>query len=236
MIKLAKLQKNFGHLKALNEIELAIKPETITYIAGPNGSGKTTLIKAILGLVKPDAGEIFVDNIKLNGDCNYRSKIGYMPQAPSFPENLTVKEVFEMLKDIRAKHSDLDDQLVHSFGLEKEKNKRLKNLSGGTKQKVNAAIAFLFNPQILILDEPTSGLDPASSSILKDKIKEERAKGKTIILTSHILSELEELAENVILLIEGKVCFNGSLISLIDKTEKKNLERAIASLMSEAAA
>lgn len=236
MLRIENLHKQFGTLKVLDDITLEFNSESITYIVGPNGSGKTTLIKSILGLVKPDEGNLFVQGEKLNGDCNYKSKIGYMPQSVSFPENLTVKEIITMLKDIRNQSSELDQELIDSFNLNKEMNKRLKNLSGGTKQKVNAAIAFLFNPEILILDEPTAGLDPVSSSTLKDKIKKERAVGKTIILTSHILSELEELAENVVFLLEGKIRFNGNIRSLISRTEHGNIERAIAFLMNGAAA
>lgn len=236
MIKIEKLKKKFSHLEVLKEIDLSISAGTISYIVGPNGSGKTTLIKSILGLVKPTSGVITIDGEKLNGNYSYRNKIGYMQQSVSFPENLTVKEIIEMLKDIRSSQNKSDEELIYSLQLENEMNKRLKHLSGGTKQKVNAALSFLFDPKILILDEPTAGLDPVSSSILKDKIRSERKKGKTIILTSHILSELEELAENVIFILEGKICFNGTLKTLIDSTKQKNLERAIALLMNGAAA
>ncbi|MBM4170927.1 MAG: ABC transporter ATP-binding protein [Ignavibacteria bacterium] len=231
MIEISNLSKNFGALEAIKNLSVKIQQGSITYLVGPNASGKTTLIKSILGLVKPSSGSITINKERLNGNHEYRSKIGYMPQVASFPDNLAVQEIFSMIKNLREGFVDYDEELINLFKLEKEKNKRLKNLSGGTKQKVNAAIAFLFNPEILILDEPTAGLDPVSSSILKDKIVSENKRGKTIIFTSHILSELEELAKEVIFLLEGQIRFNGTIEELINSTSKHNLERAIASIM-----
>lgn len=231
MIVTKKLCKNYGNLTALNCVDLVINDNKLTYLVGPNGSGKTTLIKSILGIVKITSGEIIIANNKLNGDYNYKELIGYMPQIASFPENLTVKEVIELIKSIRSTNEKSDDELIIEFNLEKEFNKKIKNLSGGTKQKLNAAIAFLFNPKILILDEPTAGLDPVSSSFLKDKIIKEKNNGKTILLTSHIISELEEVAEEIIFICDGKIFFNGNKNDLITSTKEKNLERAISNLM-----
>ncbi len=232
MIKIDNLSKKFGSLDALKNVSVEISKGSINYLVGPNASGKTTLIKSILGLVKPTSGDIHLDGEKLNGNYSYREKIGYMPQIASFPENLTVNEIISMIKDFRENIKTYDEELIEKFKLRKEFKKRLINLSGGTRQKVNACIAFLFNPEILILDEPTAGLDPVSSSILKDKIVQENKNGRTIIFTSHILSELEELAEQVIFLLEGEVRFNGTIGNLINSTDKQNLERAIASIMS----
>lgn len=234
MINIKRLVKNYGRLEVLKQIDLSIEKEKINYVVGPNGSGKSTLIKIILGLVKPTCGEVFINEQKINCDSIYRSKIGYMPQTASFPENLKVREIIKMVKDLRNQKHDFDLELSERFRLDRELGKKLCDLSGGTRQKVNAAIAFMFNPELLILDEPTAGLDPVSSSILKDKIIKEKNSGKTIILTSHILSELEELADNVIFLLEGRIYFHGTLSKLILTTEQKNLERAIASIMNGA--
>lgn len=231
MIKTEDLYKKYGMLESLKEVNTELKKNTLTYIVGPNGSGKTTFIKTILGLVKPTSGSIYVNDIKLNEDYHYRAKIGYMPQSSSFPENLSVIEVLTLIKEIRRESQNYDEDLIHHFCLEREYDKRIKTLSGGTKQKLNAAIAFLFDPQILILDEPSAGLDPISSSILKDKIISSRKSGKTILFTSHIMSELEELAEEIIFLHEGSICYSGKKSELIEITGEKNLERAIAYLM-----
>ncbi|MBZ0179796.1 MAG: ABC transporter ATP-binding protein [Melioribacteraceae bacterium] len=231
MITISQLHKSYGLLNVLKGIDLKISEGKITYIVGPNGSGKTTLIKILLGLVKNYSGRIYVNGNEIDGESSYRSQIGYMPQHASFPENLTVKHVFELVKELRNRYEDLDEELIAKFYLSKEMNKRVKTLSGGTLQKVSAALAFLFKPSILILDEPTAGLDPVSSSILKDKIKIENNAGKTILFTSHIVSELEDLAENIIFLLDGNIYFNGSLDNLIVHTGEHNLERSIASVM-----
>lgn len=231
MIKAEQLYKRYGSLDVLKQVNFEIKENTLNYIVGPNGSGKTTFIKIILGLVTQSSGNIIVNGEKLNGLYRYRGNIGYMPQIASFPENLTGEEVLTLLKEIRNKKTNLDEELIVLFQLEKELQKRIKNLSGGTKQKINAVIAFLFKPTILILDEPSAGLDPVSSAILKDKILKEKNNGKTILFTSHIMSELEELAEEIIFLLEGNICFAGKKNDLIAITGEINLERAIANIM-----
>ncbi len=233
MIIIQNLFKRYQNLAVLEKVSFNLEEGKLNYIVGPNGSGKTTLIKCILGLVKPDKGEIIIDNLILNGKIEYRGRIGYMPQAASFPENLRVEELLDMIYELRKDFNIKDVELIESFNLKKEYGKRIKNLSGGTKQKLNAAIAFLFNPEILILDEPTAGLDPISSGIIKDKIKREKRNGKTILFTSHILSELEDLAEQIIFLVEGSLKFCGSKEDLINNTGELNLERAVASLMRE---
>lgn len=140
-----------------------------TAVVGPNGSGKTTLIKSILGLTTPDAGEVLLDGRPVRDGCAYRARIGYMPQEARFPENLSAREVIDLLKDLRGRPADTDEELVEAFGLEPEFDKPLRTLSGGNRQKVSAVLAFLFRPDVFILDEPTAGLDPVASAVLKDK-------------------------------------------------------------------
>jgi len=235
MIKIKNLEKYYSKLHVLKNIDLSIEQGKITYIVGPNGSGKSTLIKSILGLIKKYDGTISINGQIINEDSEYRNLIGYMPQSASFPENLTVKDIIKLVKEIRYQNI-YDEELLTKFVLSKEMNKRLKNLSGGTIQKVNAALAFLFDPQILILDEPTSGLDPVSSNILKDKIIDENKKGKTILFTSHIISELEDLAQNIAFILDGKIWFSGSKNELIKIAGESNLERSVASLMTKSIA
>ncbi len=111
-------------------------------------------------------------------------------------------------------------------------NKPLKTLSGGTRQKVNVILSLMFDPELLILDEPTAGLDPVSSSLFKDRILEEKQKGKTIIITSHIMSEIQEMADTILYLLDGQIFFDGPVDELIKQSGEKNLERAIAKMMS----
>ena len=127
-------------------MDLTIHPGKITALVGPNGSGKTTLIKTILGLSKPDGGSIVVGGHTLNGDWRYRNQVGYMPQIPPLPENLAAGELFEMLRTSGRSEVGPDPELVEAFGLDDQLESPLRTLSGGTRQKVNAVMAFMFQP------------------------------------------------------------------------------------------
>jgi Cu-processing system ATP-binding protein len=236
MVEIRGLTKRFGRLTVLDNVDLAVATNRVTAIVGPNAAGKTTLIKTILGLIRPDGGAVLVDGKDIRDQVEYRSNIGYMPQIARFPENMTANDLFEMLTDLRGSTATADRSLVQAFGLGAELSKPLKNLSGGTRQKVNAVMAFLFSPQLLILDEPTAGLDPVASGVLKARIAQERLEGRTFILTSHIMSELEELADDVVFLHDGHIEFVGPVEEIKSLTSQTNLERAIAAMMSRNAA
>ena len=235
MIELRGVRKRFGSLQVLDNVDLTIRAGRVTAVIGPNSAGKTTLIKSILGLTRVDAGSISIDGEPIDRDGRYRSEIGYMPQIARFPENLTAADLFAMMGDLRgcaARDTDLLDQL----GLKGFLTKPLRVLSGGTRQKVNAALAFLFEPRVLFLDEPTSGLDPVASSVVKDKVLVERGKGRTFVLTSHVMSDIDELADDIAFLVEGRIRFAGSVHDLKKMTRQLNLERAVAQVMSGGAA
>jgi len=238
MIQIQELTKRFGRTPVLRSVDLHVAPGRVTALVGPYGAGKTTLIKAILGLTRPDGGRILVDGERVNGggDPAYRARIGYMPQIARFPENLTAAELLRFLADLRGGEVRADRELIEALKLTPDLWKPLRTLSGGTRQKVNASMAFLFGPQLLILDEPTSGLDPVSSSVLKDKILATRDAGRTVVITSHILSELEELADDVAFLLDGRVRYAGPLHDLKRTTRQFSLERAIATMMLQAEA
>lgn len=231
MISVEGLRKSFGKNEALRGADLTIPRGRITALVGPNGSGKTTLIKTILGLVRPDGGRVMVGDHSLNGDWQYRDRVGYMPQIPPLPENLTAAELFRMLQDLRKSDRGPDSELLEQFDLTPQLEKPLRTLSGGTRQKVNAVMAFMFEPELLILDEPTAGLDPIASGHLKTRIRRERDAGRTFIITSHVLSEVQELADSVAFLLEGTVRFNGTARRLLEETGVERLEEAVAELM-----
>lgn len=233
MIELKNIEKKFGKYEVLKNISINIEAGKITAIVGPNGSGKTTIIKSILGLVKPDKGEILINNKSVIKEFLYRKEIGYMPQVASFPDNLTVSEVFNMISDLRKQQINGSADIINTLNLQPELNKKIRTLSGGNKQKVSACIALMFNPEIIILDEPTAGLDPVAAANLKKKIIGQRNAGKTIILTSHIMAEIEELSDNILFLIEGKIVFNGKVTDLVELSGQAKLENAIASMMEK---
>lgn len=232
MVEITDLYKKFGKNEVLNGINLSIKEGGIFAVLGPNGSGKTTIIKSILGMVIPDTGSIKVFDTDVKTNSNYRHKIDYLPQIANFPSNLKVNELIRMIKDLRGA-TDEDEKLVEKFKLEPFLNKKLGTLSGGTKQKVNIVLTFMFNSPIIILDEPTTGLDPISLIRLKDLIDAEKAKGKTILITSHIMSFVEEVADEIVFILEGKIYFKGSIAELKAKTNQQDFEHAIANILTE---
>lgn len=233
MIAIENISKTFGTFKALNDVSLSLQRGTCVALIGPNGSGKTTLSKAILGMVKPQSGRILFDGKDVSSAWRYRNEVGYMPQIGRYPENMTIGQVVNMMKDIRRMpEASLDNDLIKAFGLHDLFAKRMRTLSGGTRQKVSACLAFLFDPKVLILDEPTAGLDPIAAELLKEKIKAEKRKGKLIVITSHVLSELDDLVTEVVYMQEGRPLFHRSLQQLHDETGEQKLSKAIAQVVT----
>ena len=231
MISIEHLTKSFGKFKALDDISLGFEPGQTISLLGPNGSGKTTLIKSILGLVIPEKGTIKINGSAIKTHWKYRSQIGYMPQIGRYPDNMTIGQVINMLKEIRKDCKKYDEELIESLGISNSLNKPMRSLSGGTRQKVSACLAFLFSPDIFILDEPTAGLDPVSSELFKDKIAKERANGKLILITSHVLSDLDEITSHIVYLQDSKLMFYKTVEELRRSTGEEKLKKVIATLM-----
>jgi Cu-processing system ATP-binding protein len=234
LVSVRGLHKRFGVRTVLHDVSLDIPRGAVTAIIGPNGAGKTTLNKALLGLVRADAGTVLFDGLDTAGRIDHRARIGYMPQLPRFPESFTAGDVLNLLRDLRGERSARDESLVEAFALAPLLGQPARALSGGQRQRLNAAAAFLFAPDLLLLDEPTAGLDPVASGLLKDKIREVRDAGRAVVITSHILSELEQLADHIVFLLEGRVRWTGALDTLLQLAGDTTLERAIARLMQDA--
>lgn len=235
MIQICDLRKNFGKLCALNGVSVDLQQGKGVSLIGPNGSGKTTFIKCLLGMVLPDAGQICFEGQSIAQSWDYRKHIGYMPQIGRYPDNMRVRQVFDLMIDLRkdCHCGALDEELIEEFGLKGSFDKPMRTLSGGTRQKVSACLAFLFNPSVLILDEPTAGLDPIAAEALKAKVLREQQKGKLILMTSHILNDLEELTTDVMYLVEGKLLFFQSVESILEQTQERRFAKAIAKIMTK---
>jgi len=231
MIEIIDLFKRYQRLEVLTGVDLSIEDGKITAILGPNGSGKTTLIKSILGLVKPTSGDIRYERDSVLGKWEYRRKIGYLPQIARFPENLTVRELIRFVEDLRNLQGN-SEQLIPLFELENSLPKKLRFLSGGTRQKVNLLLTFMFDSPLYILDEPTSGLDPVALIRFKDLIIKLKDQQRTILFTTHIIPLVEEISDKLIFLLDGKVFFQGTCQEIISDHEELNLEKAIARILS----
>ena len=232
MIEIQNLTKKFQKFTALNEVNLSFQNGHSIALIGPNGCGKTTMIKCILGLNVVVEGDILVDGKSVKEDYKYREIIGYMPQIGRYPENMTIEETIKMIKDTRKTSGDnLDTELLEAFELENIYDKKMRTLSGGTTQKVSAVLAFLFNPKVIILDEPTAGLDPLATEILKNKIIKEKNKGKLIIITSHLLSELDDIISEIVFMNEGKVVVHQSVEDLKKETNTEKISDGIISIL-----
>ncbi|SFS83015.1 ABC transporter ATP-binding protein [Sphingobacterium wenxiniae] len=232
MIKIEQLSKSFGKLHVLKNIDLQLEGGECVSLIGPNGSGKTTLIKSILGMVIPSSGRILFEHKNIHGAWQYRQDIGYMPQIGEYPENMTIGQVVDMMKDIRRMpEAEMDMELYDKFELHRMLDKRMRTLSGGTRQKVSACLAFMFNPKTLILDEPTAGLDPLATEILKEKIIKEKHKNKLILITSHVLSDLDDLVTQITYMQDGQLIFHKTIEALKTDTDTDKLSKAIAQVM-----
>ncbi|MGZ5284969.1 MAG: ABC transporter ATP-binding protein [Kaistella sp.] len=234
MIEVKNLTKKFGKFTALDNLNLSFTNTKSIALIGPNGCGKTTLIKCILGLNVIEKGDILVDGKSVKDDYLYRKDIGYMPQIGRYPENMSIEQTIKMIKDTRkVSETHLDTELLEDFELEKMYDKKMGTLSGGTTQKVSAVLAFMFDPKVIILDEPTAGLDPLASEILKNKIIKEKNKGKLIIITSHLLSELDDIVSEIVFMNEGKIIVQQSVADLMTERKSEKISESIISILKE---
>ena len=231
MIEIKNLTKKFNKFTALQDINLECKKGHSIAFIGPNGCGKTTLIKCILGLNVVEFGDILVSGNSVKKNFLYREKIGYMPQIGKYPENMTIGQTIKMIQDNRKNVENIDTELLEAFELPKLYDKKMSTLSGGTTQKVSAVLAFMFHPEIIILDEPTAGLDPLASEILKNKIIKERNNGKLIIITSHLLSELDDMVNEIVFINDGKVLVHQSVEDLKAETQQTKISDAITNIL-----
>ncbi len=227
--------KRYGRQWALRSVDANFREGEVVMVIGPNGSGKTTLIKCLLGLVRPTEGRISVEGTVIGQDPAYRTTIGYMPQISQFPPALTISQLLDMMLDVRGlKEGDTDDRLIALLGLDKQLDKRLSALSGGTSQKVSAVMAFRSKPRLLVMDEPTAGLDPLSARNVLEQAAEVRANGGTVLITSHLMEEVEALADRVAYLQDGALKFLLPIAEIHERTGSQRLSHAIPKLLTTA--
>lgn len=226
-LQITNLTKKFGEQTALNNINLSIEKNEIVGLLGPNGAGKSTLMKSITGVVKIDEGEILFNDKNIT-QCPIESKknIGFLPENNPLYQEMFVKEYLNFVADIHKIPSERIDEVIELVGITPEKSKKISQLSKGYKQRVGLAQAILHQPDLLILDEPTNGLDPNQIIEIRNVIKE-IGKEKTIILSTHIMQEVEALCSRVILIHKGNILQDTSIEDF--KGRYSNLEEAFQS-------
>ncbi len=228
MITIRNLSKHYGRQKVLNGVDLIIPDGVLFALLGPNGSGKTTLLKSLLGTVALDHFcEIIFNDHSILGKKDYKQNISYMPQNPKFPPHLKVKELVALFERLRQKKGVHKERLIKDLRIDSFWQRPFGELSGGMSQKVNILLCFMFETMLLVLDEPTLGLDPSITFYLKQLMLEKKMEEKTILFTSHIMAEVEELADQMALLVEGKIYTVIAPRELIRQKKSTTLEEAL---------
>ncbi|MDP2600713.1 MAG: ABC transporter ATP-binding protein [Deltaproteobacteria bacterium] len=228
MITIQSLSKHYGRQKVLDGVDLTVSDGVLFALLGPNGSGKTTLLKSLLGIVAPDpSGEIIFNNRSILGKKSYKRHVGYMPQNPKFPPHLKVRELVTLFEKLRQKKGVHKEKLAADLQIDRFWHKPFGELSGGMSQKVNILLCFMFETSLLILDEPTLGLDPSITFYLKQLMREKKTEGKTVLFTSHVMAEVEEIADRMALLVEGKIYTVIAPQEMMRQRKSKTLEEAL---------
>ncbi|MGD9910368.1 MAG: ABC transporter ATP-binding protein [Candidatus Izemoplasmatales bacterium] len=219
-IKITNLKKYYGKSRGLESATFSVREGEIFGFVGPNGAGKTTLIRILLGLIHPTLGEVSIFNQLPGKDSPQLNKeIGYLPSEAFFFPEMKVKDVLKFYGAMRKISSEREMELIERFDL--DLSKKVSELSFGNKKKLGIVVALMHQPKLLILDEPTTGLDPLMQQTFLELLLEEKKKGVTIFLSSHILSEVEKICDRVALIREGEIKAVFEMKDVSDKITKK---------------
>jgi len=216
MIETRNLHKNFGNLAAVADLSLTIKKGNIFEFIGPNGAGKTTTMRILVTLLEPTAGKAFIDglDVRKNGK-KVRKLVGYMPDFMGVYDDLKVFEYLEFFAAAfgieRKKRKSIVEGVLELTDLQSKQSAAVDSLSRGMQQRLGLARVLIHDPKVLILDEPASGLDPRARIEIRELLRELKRMGKTIMISSHILSELEEICDHIAIIEHGKLVFSGTL-------------------------
>lgn len=223
------LSKHFGPRKAVDGLTISIPAGTITGFIGPNGAGKTTTIRLLLGLVRPGAGSATILGHPLTDLRSYLPRVGALIEAPAFYPSLSGRTNLEVLARLGGHLRSRVDQLLELVELSDRARDPVRTYSQGMKQRLGVAMALLPDPDLLILDEPANGLDPLGIIQMRDLLRSLREQGKTIFLSSHLLGELEQVADWLVMLHQGKALFSGPAHDLLHRHRELVVEAEDAS-------
>ena len=225
ILEVQQLSKFFGPLRAVDGVSFQVQAGQCLGLLGPNGAGKTTTISMITGLITPVAGEVLIEGRKLSGDCDAtKRRIGLVPQDLALYDELTALDnlqFFGALYDLEAAAlARAMAAALELVGLADRAKDKVKNFSGGMKRRLNLAAALLHDPQLLLLDEPTVGVDPQSRNAIFENIAALRARGKTVLYTTHYMEEVERLCDRVVIMDHGQVVADDTLAGLKSRAVK----------------
>jgi len=236
LLKVRGLWKSYGETLAVADLSLSIRAGEIHGLLGPNGAGKTTVVKCIVGLLRPDRGEILVNGIKTTTSESYKSLIGYLPEDPALPEYLTVEEFLGYIARIRSvkpqEAKPRISELMETFNLTRLKHEFIGSLSKGLRQRVAVASAFIHKPKILILDEPFLGLDPEGQLKVKSMVKQVVEDGGAALISTHMLDMAERFCDTVTIVYRGRKIIDGDVRSVKQVVDANSLEEAFIKLVN----
>lgn len=221
LLKVTDLSKRYGSVRALDGVSFELEPGTVTAVLGPNGAGKTTTFRCILGVTKFE-GRIEIDGVSPKRDGKKaRSKVGYLPQTPAFNDDDTCSQALEFLGKLRTGGGINVVELLERVDLGEQADTAIAHLSGGMRQRLALAAALISDPPVLLLDEPTANLDAASRAQVHAQVEQLRDEGRTILISTHLLDSLNDLADRALVLQRGQVAFSGTVAELLNLAPSK---------------
>ena len=236
LLRIRGLWKSYGETLAVADLSLSIKAGEVHGLLGPNGAGKTTVVKSIVGLLRPDEGEVLVNGVEITSSESYKSLIGYLPEDPALPEYLTVEEFLGYLARLRSvkpqEAKSRIGELMEIFNLTKLRREFIGSLSRGLRQRVAVASAFIHKPKILILDEPFLGLDPEGQLKVKLMVKEVVGDGGAALISTHMLDMAERFCDTVTIMYRGREVVSGDVSSIKQMVNANSLEEAFIKLVN----
>ena len=223
MIAVRGLTKRFGRLTALDDVSFDVQPGETFALLGPNGSGKTTTLKCLAGLCLPTAGQILIQGIDIAGQpVAARTMLSYLPQRVAFPEQITAREVLDFYRRLRNLPAARVEVCIEHCALTDAADRLVSEFSGGMLQRLGIAVAVLADAPILLLDEPTASLDPEGAAALRVFLDSLKQAGKTIVFSSHVLSDVEYLADRVAILVGGRLRAVENIDALLDQLKSQS--------------
>ncbi|MFP3872716.1 MAG: ABC transporter ATP-binding protein [Candidatus Natronoplasma sp.] len=237
MIEIKDLSKSYGKIQAVKGVDLSVKDGEIFCLLGSNGAGKTTIIKTLTGLLEADEGEALVDGRRIRDDVKSKNLFGYLPEQPHLYERLTGREFLDIMGSLKGVKKERLHDFIDRWSQEMELDERIDSEMGsyskGMKQKILFVNAVLHDPPNLILDEPTVGLDPRFSQYMKKKIRELSREEKTVLMSTHITSVAEDIADVVGIIDRGELLTRGPPDELMERTGTQNLEQAFVDVIND---